>query len=117
MTASKDALIEALETLHPLFARHRIGDLVEGCPCCVDPRDGRTLATTPMKELPDELVGRYAFSALYTWGTEEDFLHFLPVILDRIVRPHSPVAPQVVFGKLRSLPAWSDALDLLSLSP
>lgn len=100
MTAQKDALVEAVDALYPLFSRHRIGDLVEGCPCCVDPREGRALATTPMKELPDELVRRYAGKSMTTWGTEEDFLHFVPVIWERLVLGRLDAAPQPLHAKL-----------------
>lgn len=93
-------LTSAIETLYETFARYPVGATVLGCPCCVDQKHGRVLASSPLRAIPDEVLERYAFKAMTTWGSEDDFKHFLPAIWERMTTVRFGVDAQTVYGKL-----------------
>lgn len=76
-----DALESALEALYAAFRQYD-GARLEGCPHCVSPRDSAALLRAPLRQLGGELQ-HYLFKAMTTWGTEEDFKHFVPRLLER----------------------------------
>lgn len=74
------ALESALEALYATFSRYD-GTHLEGCPHCVSFQDSAALRRAPLRQLGGELHP-YLFKAMTTWGTEEDFKHFVPRLLD-----------------------------------
>lgn len=74
------ALESALEALYATFSRYD-GTHIEGCPHCVSFDDNAALRRAPVRQLGGELY-RYLFKAMTTWGTEEDFKHFVPRLLE-----------------------------------
>ena len=74
------ALESALEALYATFNRYG-GTHLEGCPHCVSFEDSAALRRAPLRQLGGEL-DRYLFKAMTTWGSEEDFKHFLPRLLE-----------------------------------
>ena len=74
------ALESALEALYATFSRYN-GTHLEGCPHCVSFQDSAALRRAPLRQLGGELHP-YLFKAMTTWGTEEDFKHFVPRLLD-----------------------------------
>ncbi len=107
-TDAQAALHAAIEALYAAFARYPLRPRVEGCPCCVDEGDVERLHGRPLRALTADDLGNYAFSALYTWGTLDDFKHFLPRLLELVA--HEPewwVDPEVVTGRL-SYAGWRD---------
>lgn len=98
--AARDSLSESVEALYAAFAECRVGATVEGCPCCVSPTEARALATSPLRAVPGDLLDRYAFKAVTTWGTEADLRHFVPAIWERMVLHRLGVDPQIVYGKV-----------------
>jgi hypothetical protein len=75
-----DALEDALEALYATFTRYQ-GTHLEGCSHCVSFEDNAALRRAPLRKLGTEL-DRYLFKAMTTWGTEEDFKHFVPRLLE-----------------------------------
>lgn len=71
---------QALEALYVTFNCYQ-GQHFEGCPHCVSFEDSAALRRAPLRRLGREL-DRYLFKALTTWGTEDDFKHFLPRLLE-----------------------------------
>jgi hypothetical protein len=91
----------AIEALYATFARYPVGAKVEGCPCCVDAALARALASAPLRAVPDDILQRYAFKAMTTWGSNDDFKHFVPAIWERMTATRSfGVNPQIAYGKL-----------------
>lgn len=70
----------ALEALYAAFSRYD-GTHLEGCPHCVSFGDSAALRRAPVRGLGGE-IHRYLFKAMTTWGTEEDFKHFVPRLLE-----------------------------------
>lgn len=70
----------ALEALYATFNRYD-GTHLEGCPHCISFEDSAALRRAPVRRLGGELH-RYLFKAMTTWGTEEDFKHFVPRLLE-----------------------------------
>jgi hypothetical protein len=105
------SLEAAIENLYVTFSRYPLAPYVEGCPHCVGDADNAKLHSVPLRELSAEDLGRFAFKALSTWGTEDDFRHFLPRIFELLPNRLSGIVdPPTVIGKLaygnwRSWPA------------
>ncbi len=70
----------ALESLYTTFNRYQ-GTHLEGCPHCVSFEDSAALRRAPLRRLGGDLY-RYLFKAMTTWGTEDDFKHFVPRLLE-----------------------------------
>lgn len=103
MTLERQALTEAVEGLYEVFTDYPLARKIEGCPCCVSDEDESNLHRKPLRELTSEDLSRYAFKALTTWGTENDFKHFLPRLLELVTEADSiacEIDVEVLFGKL-----------------
>lgn len=79
---SKNVLSCAIEALYATFARYKLSGAVAGCPHCTSSDDDRLLNSDPLQKLPPANLERFAFKAVSTLGTLEDFKHFLPRILE-----------------------------------
>jgi hypothetical protein len=97
-------LIEAIENLYRIFEGYRLRGEMEPCPCCHLSEDGKRLRLKLLRKLGPKDLSTYAMDALYTWGNESDFKHFLPRILDLMASTEEPrdgfVDPQSIFSKL-----------------
>ena len=60
--------------------------VIEGCPCCLEAGEIDILLSRPLRELSPTDLSDYASSVLLTVGSTEDFLYFLPRILEIVVR-------------------------------
>lgn len=72
----------AIEELYAAFARYPRAERVEGCPHCVGTDESLPFCTAPLRSVSAEMIARYAFKAMTTWGTLDDYKHFLPRILE-----------------------------------
>lgn len=52
------------------------------CPHCEQGGRFRRIPGVPLPELSDEHLAHFAFKAMTTWGSVEDYKHFLPRILE-----------------------------------
>lgn len=97
------ALAVAIEHLYEVFATYPLSPHVTGCPCCVGEADDALIHSAPLRQLKPDALARYAFKAMTTWGTVDDFRHFLPRIFELVSVDGggSWIDPEVVFGKLR----------------
>lgn len=95
---------EALEALYGAFCRYQ-GTHVEGCPHCVSFEDSAALRRAPLRKLHSELE-RYLLKAMTTWGTEEDFKHFVPRLLELHAASSDAwlLCDKLVYARWRSWP-------------
>lgn len=112
--------MKGLDALYAAFSRFPCPTRLTGCPCCVDDACSRRLTRTPLRALEPEALGRYAFKAMSTWGTELDYAYFAPRILELSRAGHDAfpgLGVDVVVRKLRDagLETWPadvrDAVD------
>ncbi len=110
MTSEKQALAVAIEELYKVFTDYPIAQKIDGCPCCASDEDKSNLHRKPLRGLMTDDLSRYAFKALTTWGTENDFKHFLPRLLELVTEADSiahEIDVEVLFGKLHYAD-WKD---------
>ena len=86
-----------------MFASHPLRRWTDPCLHCSATLDEEaTLHAAPLRELGPTVIGRYAASAMTTWGDERDLAHFLPRILDIVAtQDFSWPCVEVVFATLR----------------
>lgn len=100
-SAEEKALQLAIEDLYQVFAAYPIPENMEGCPHCVDKEASLLLISKPLRDLDAEDLDHYAFKAMTTWGTEEDFKFFLPRLFELLtLNARWPIEPEVIIGKL-----------------
>jgi hypothetical protein len=73
---------EEIERVYNVFSRYSRPTQLEGCPCCTSPAESQSLVSKPLRALTAPELERYAFKALSTWGTLNDYRYFLPRILE-----------------------------------
>jgi hypothetical protein len=90
-----------IENLYATFASYPLRDDTDACPCCHSPDDEKRLHRTSLRKLNPRDLEKYATDALFVWGNETDFKHFLPRIFElAAVHGEEFVDPEVVFNKL-----------------
>ena len=82
-----DPVATAIDRLYDI--RVRPPKAMHGCPCCVSTKMKHSL-DRPRKLLTVEELGPYPSKAMTTWGTLEDYEHFLPRILELALRESPP---------------------------
>ncbi|TGE20972.1 hypothetical protein [Hymenobacter metallicola] len=92
-------LQNAVEDLYRAFGGYPLSSL-EGCPCCVSAADKGKVTHRALRELTEDDLGRYAGKAMTTWGTVEDFKHFLPRLFELTAEFRAPYDEYLIFGKL-----------------
>lgn len=95
-------LREAVEDLYKVFATYRLKGPVTGCLMTDD--EARRLVATSLRSMSADDLSRYAFKAMTTWGTVDEFKHFAPRIVElamveRALEPEVDVS--IVMGKFR----------------
>lgn len=98
---SDPTLRAAIEGLYATFAKYPLAEHVEGCPCCVSDADHALLYSAELRQLDQHDLETFAFKTMSTWGSADDFRHFLPRILELLAEV-SPdwIATDVVLTKL-----------------
>jgi hypothetical protein len=81
MTKCRD-LSHATERLYEAFADVPKPAGIAACTHCITEDEISTLLEKPLRELSDEDLSAYASSAFLTAGAVEDYLYFLPRILE-----------------------------------
>jgi hypothetical protein len=100
-------LAEAIASLYRTFERYPLRSDTDACDCCG--HDEQKLHRKPLAELTREELDEYAMDAIYTWGTGDDFKHFIPRIFELLVgnsrRCRGFALPSCVLAKL-SYSSW-----------
>ncbi|MGY3795869.1 hypothetical protein [Aquimarina sp. 433] len=81
----KTKLREAIEDLYIVFRDYKIDSLLlrkYSCPCCVTDEEIRAITQKSLKDLSGNDIGHFMRSAITTFGTVDDYKHFLPRILE-----------------------------------
>lgn len=101
-------LDETLQQLYHVFSRYPLAAQVEGCAHCVFDEDHALIHSAPLRHLTKEALEKYSFKAMSTWGTSQDFRHFLPRIFELQARDTMwPTDVELAFGKL-AYGKWKD---------
>jgi hypothetical protein len=97
----------AIEELYRVFASYPLAAHTDPCVCCHGPDDEKVIHSKPLRNLDERHLYNYASDALYTWGNEADFKHFLPRIFELMVLADSDdfVDAEAIFAKL-SYATW-----------
>jgi hypothetical protein len=111
--ASGERLKAAVADLYRTFSRYPADDHFAGCPHCVTDADHALLHSKPLRELQPRELSKYAFKAMSTWGSDDDFRHFLPRIFELLAFDGGTgdwTDPEIAFGKLSygNWRAWPD---------
>lgn len=75
-------LVRAIEDLYTAFADIARPSSIEGCRCCIGESELKRLLRVPLRQVTASELAPYASSALLTVGSVEDYLYFLPRILE-----------------------------------
>jgi hypothetical protein len=75
-------LVTAIENVYLAFSDVPKPDFIGACPCCIDDATLDRLVTVSLRKVPDEDLAPYASSAFLTAGDVDDYLYFLPRILE-----------------------------------
>jgi hypothetical protein len=75
-------LEQTIERLYTTFADVPRPSHIESCPCCFEEENIEVMLSTPLRELSAKDLEAYATSAFLTAGAVEDYLYFLPRILE-----------------------------------
>ena len=75
-------LQSSIDGLYRVFARYPLNLRMEACSCCVDTRTFSDLFDGELRELEQSQLVHFASKAATTWGTVDDYRHFLPRILE-----------------------------------
>ena len=105
------ALYTAIEQVYAAFAGYPLRHPVVGCPCCVSRADQEPIASNPLRRLDSADLERYVWKSMSTWGDADDFLHFLPRVLELIcdVRERGYLPDLfIVFSKLSHVGTWPE---------
>ncbi|MBP9112474.1 MAG: hypothetical protein KBF88_06670 [Polyangiaceae bacterium] len=78
---SGDALADSIEHLYKAFSAYPLS-ISPPCACCHEPEEEKRLSSAPLRELSPEHLKTFATDALLTWGSEPEYKHFLPRILE-----------------------------------
>ena len=77
-----DSITDTLEALYAVFGDVPRASKIDGCQCCLDQKEICTLLSKPLRELTGPELSSYSESAFLTVGSTDDYLYFLPRILE-----------------------------------
>jgi len=93
----------SIEKLYTAFSDVPKPLIIEGCPCCIERKGVDVLLTTPLRQITPDQLRNYAFSVFNTVGCVEDFLYFLPRILEISASDMSwSPNPELVSAKMKT---------------
>ncbi|WP_027341474.1 hypothetical protein [Hamadaea tsunoensis] len=97
--------------------------MIDGCSCCTAPSDHADVHAAPLRELNVDQLQYFVVSAVFTWGTVEDFKHFLPRMFELTATDGFVIpATETLYGRLAYAefatwpPAEQEAVRVFSLA-
>lgn len=75
-------LNKAIENLYRVFQHYELRNDTDACTCHHTPEDERRIHRAPLNQLSCHDLQGYAMDAIYTWGTGDDFKHFIPRLFE-----------------------------------
>lgn len=112
VSARQRILHDSVRELYAAFRRYPLQAHIAPDPCFPNCCDDRPLRAAPLAALPAAAFDRYQWKAITTWGTVDDFKHFLPRLLQlmtqqtfttndlQVIPFETRIDPLFVFGKL-----------------
>lgn len=101
MESDVSQLRSAIANLYVVFRSYKRAEHMSACDHCTTDRDHADLHSAPLKQLTGRALSRFLFKAMTTWGTVDDFRHFLPRILELYAFDRTlDVDAEVALGKL-----------------
>ncbi len=99
---ANDDLPDATEILYRTFSRYKLPVEAEVFWDGVSDTDEALIRSAPLHRLGPGELGRYAFKAMTTWGSLDDFRHFLPRLFELVAIDGGGgwIDPETLFGKL-----------------
>jgi hypothetical protein len=91
----------AVDALYLAFSPYPYRATMPACAHCVSDADLMGLGAAPVRDVPADLLGRYARKAVSTWGEVDDFKRLLPRLLELSAADHPGITPAVVTTKLQ----------------
>lgn len=91
-------LVRAIANQYAVFPSQR-PQIVEGCACCTTPQQLEALVRAPRETLTEKDLDFYAFKAMTTIGTADDFRYFWPRLVELAVADSLTTDREVLFGK------------------
>lgn len=88
----KKELNMAIKNLYSVFEKYYLDATKlrgNSCLCCVTDEEIKEIIVKPLKQLSEDELGHFSRSAISTFGTIEDYKHFLPRILELMQYPKS----------------------------
>ncbi len=99
---------ETIRNLYCIFRPYVAEFPLNACEHCVSNSHQRQIAEKPLDQLSSDDLAFYSFKAITTFGSVNDFKHFLPRIFELVIRDSDfSVDPEIVFGKLPEA-SWRD---------
>ncbi len=104
---------DALAEIYSAFAHELRPARLEASPYVSDKERLQRLVSAPLRQLLPDDVGWYGFKAMTTIGTEQDFMYFLPAVLETAISTPWPDL-EIVYEKARQCPLSPKQYDALS---
>ncbi len=85
-------LKKIVDQLYYIFGKYTINSVNlrnNSCPCCVNEMEIKVITTKPLKELSSEDLSHFIRFAISTFGSIDDYKHFLPRILELMLSESS----------------------------
>jgi hypothetical protein len=95
-------LEKAIHNLYIVFRPYELRKNTGACTCHHTPEDERRVHRAPLNQLSCHDLRDYAMDAIYTWGTGDDFKHFIPRVFELLTQTsnHDFVDAASVFTRL-----------------
>lgn len=97
----RQTLQDTVDHLYATFDRYKPGGRVMGCPCCVAEGDIEQLHGRPLRDVEVSALQQYLPKAMTTWGTEGDFMYFVPRLLEWFATSPSGDSPDRYYLALK----------------
>lgn len=106
-----EKLKNSIKNLYKVFAKYGANDMT-GSPLYEDlPKWNKEILSKPLRELDEDDLSRFTGKALTTWGSANDYKHFLPRILELTAELRTPYEIWIVFDKL-NLAEWHNWTEI-----
>jgi len=104
-------LDSAIRHLYEVFGKYRSDTEPSFCKHCVTDEEDLRLRSKPLRELTADDLARYAWKAISTWGTVEQFKYLLPRLFETVTTSKFRCDTEVLFKKprLAGVDGWPEA--------
>lgn len=95
-----EKLKHSIENLYKVFEKYGATDMT-GSPLYEDlPKWNKEILSKPLRELDEDDLSRFTGKAMTTWGSANDYKHFLPRIFELTAELRTPYEIWIAFDKL-----------------